>query len=127
MNNVNSSKLDSYGMGVGIACAVHCAVFPLIFSSGFMASASWMDHMFLDIIFLVASLYFAFNSLVRSYGKEHNNVLPLLFAVVGFIIIGYILISHNHNQLILPTVGGLLLAAAHFYNYRLTHQALAKA
>jgi hypothetical protein len=90
MNNVNSSKLDSYGMGVGIACAVHCAVLPLIFSSGFMASASWMDHMFLDIIFLVASLYFAFNSLVRSYGKEHNNVLPLLFAVVGFIIIGYI-------------------------------------
>lgn len=123
MKKYLAGKLDAYGMGVGIACAIHCAVFPILFSSGVFASVSWMDHMFLDVLFLVASLYFAFNSLIKSYRVNHQNILPIALAAVGIVIIGYILLSHNHNQLVLPTLGGLFLAAAHFYNFRLVQKA----
>lgn len=116
------NRLDAYGMGVGIACAIHCALFPILFSSGVFASVSWLDHMFLDIIFLVASVYFAFSSLIRSYGSDHKNIMPILLAGIGIIIIAYILFTHKHNQLILPTMGGILLAAAHFYNLRLVQK-----
>ena len=123
MKKYLAGKLDAYGMGVGIACAIHCALFPILFSSGVFASVSWMDHMFLDVLFLVASLYFAFNSLLKSFRVKHNNVFPLVLATVGFVIIGYILLSHNHNQLFLPTLGGIFLAVAHFYNFRLVQKA----
>jgi len=113
------NKLDALGMGVGIACAIHCALFPVLFSSGMFAGIAWLDHVFIDLLFLIASLYFAFNSLIKSYIKVHKNWIPMAIAFAGISLIAFVLLQHKHDQILLPTLGGVLLAVAHFYNYRI--------
>jgi len=112
-------KADMLGIGVGLACAIHCALLPVILSTGALSGIAWMDHLVLDILFLVLSLIIGLYALVKSYLEYRHSALPIVIAVVGFIIIGYTILAHDHTQLWLPASGGVLLAIAHYYNYLL--------
>ncbi len=119
MKNHVEQKLDFWGIGVGIACAIHCAVFPIIFAGGLFAGVAWLDHMYLDLIFLAISIYLGFNSLIKSYLNLHKNLLPIGVAFLGMTIISYVLLAHLCDYIVLPALGGILLAVAHFLNFRL--------
>ncbi len=113
------NKADLFGIGVGLACAIHCALMPLILTSGVFASSAFFNHWFLDVAFFSASLYFAFHSLLKSFGKVHNNPLPLVLAFVGFVFIAYVILTHDHGKVLFSVIGGVLLALAHVLNLRL--------
>lgn len=113
------NKADLLGIGVGLACAIHCALMPLILTSGVFAGSVFFNHWFVDIAFLAASLYFAFHSLLKSYGPIHKNPMPLILAFIGFVFISYVVFSHNHSQVLWSVAGGVLLATAHVFNLRL--------
>lgn len=110
------NKADFLGIGVGLACAIHCALMPLILTSGVFAGSALLNHWFLDIAFFIASLYFAFHSLLKSYGKAHSNPLPILFAVIGIGFISYVILTHDHSKVLWSVIGGVLLASAHILN-----------
>jgi len=112
-------KADMLGIGVGLACAIHCALLPVILSTGVLSSISWFDHIVVDVLFLIASLIIGLYALVKSYRVYRHSLVPIVIALFGFVIISYTIIVHDHTSLWLPASGGVLLAIAHYYNYAL--------
>ncbi|MGH7237225.1 MAG: MerC domain-containing protein, partial [Candidatus Saccharimonadales bacterium] len=56
-----------------------------------------------------------------SYFRTHRKYLPVLLLTAGFLVIiaGHLFVAGWHEALVVP-LGGLLIATAHFFNYRYT-------
>lgn len=117
-----SPRLDNIGITASTLCAIHCAVVPLLFTSlplvglGFLANA-WVEWGMI-IFALVIGLY----SIGLSYWRTHRRSVPLFMLVSGFVIImgGHAFTTTGKSEAMIVPVGGLLIAAAHYVNYRYT-------
>jgi hypothetical protein len=116
-----SSRLDNIGITASTLCAIHCAVVPVLFTSlpllglGFLANA-WVEWGMI-ILALTIGVY----SIGLSYLRTHRRRLPLILLTAGFItiILGHIFVSGWSEMVVVPA-GGLLIATAHFVNYKCT-------
>jgi hypothetical protein len=117
-----SPRLDNIGITASTLCAIHCAVVPLLFTSlplvglGFLANA-WVEWGMI-IFALVIGVY----SIGLSYWRTHRRSVPLFMLVSGFVIImgGHAFTITGKSEAMIVPVGGLLIAAAHYVNYRYT-------
>ncbi|SDI51690.1 MerC domain-containing protein [Mucilaginibacter sp. P25] len=117
-----SPRLDNIGITASTLCAIHCAVVPLLFTSlplvglGFLANA-WVEWGMI-IFALVIGVY----SIGLSYRRTHRRSVPLFMLVSGFVIImgGHAFTTTGKYEAMIVPVGGLLIAAAHYINYRYT-------
>ncbi|MGF7075259.1 MerC domain-containing protein [Mucilaginibacter sp. 3215] len=117
-----SPRLDNIGITASTLCAIHCAVVPLLFTSlplvglGFLANA-WVEWGMI-IFALVIGVY----SIGLSYRRTHRRSVPLFMLVSGFVIImgGHAFTITGKSEAMIVPVGGLLIAAAHYVNYRYT-------
>ena len=109
-------NLDYWGIWASVACAIHCAVFPILVSMGGFA---FLDTPFLEVFVLGLSLILAMSSLVPSYFHHHRKV-AIITLLVGFVFIG---LGHAagtlFNQIAFTVIGALGIALAHFINIRL--------
>lgn len=121
MTKFISWHLDFIGFGASLLCALHCTLMPLVLTLGAFAGAHWLMDPLVEWIFIGASMTVAGWSLFRAYFKEHRNGFPLLMAAMGFlglILAQKVFVSYAHW---LMATGGVLIAYAHFYNWRLLH------
>ena len=117
-----SPRLDNIGITASTLCAIHCAVVPLLFTSlplvglGFLANA-WVEWGMISFA-LVIGVY----SIGLSYWRTHRRSVPLFMLVSGFVIImgGHAFTTTGKSEAMIVPVGGLLIAAAHYVNYRYT-------
>lgn len=115
-------RMDKLGMGVSIACAIHCAALPLIIGALPLLGISFLANEYFETGIIITSLIIGYSSLTRSFCK-YNHTAPLIIITVGFglIFIGKFLANQSQEWLFL-TLGGLLIATAHYYNLKLdTH------
>lgn len=129
MKKAALSLVDNVGVGLSMACLVHCVLLPFIIPFlPFMAIfASEKTHEVLAVVLLaVAVLAFA-----RGY-KVHGQKHVLVMGVVGIsALIVAVLLPHELREtrivggLMLETVvtipGSLLLVVAHVFNIRHCH------
>ncbi|MGF7039773.1 CHASE2 domain-containing sensor protein [Mucilaginibacter lappiensis] len=116
-----SARLDNIGITASTLCAIHCAIVPVLFTSlpllglGFLANA-WVEWGMI-VLALVIGVY----SIGLSYLRTHRRPLPLFLLITGFVIImlGHAFIKGWAEAIIVP-IGGLLIAIAHFVNYKRT-------
>lgn len=116
-----SPRLDNIGMTASTLCAIHCAVVPLIFTGlplmglGFLANA-WVEWGMITFALAIGTY-----SIGLSYRRTHHRVVPLLMLILGFAIImaGHAF-AHGKTEALIVPVGGLLIAAAHYVNYKYT-------
>lgn len=114
-------KLDHIGMTASILCAIHCAVVPLLITSlpffglGFLANP-WLEWGMIIFALLVGIYAISF-----SFLRHHRKWLPLILLISGFAIIvsGHLFVTGWHEAIVVP-IGGLMIAAAHVFNYRYT-------
>ena len=116
-----SWHIDLLGFSVSFLCAIHCLLIPIFLAAGVFSSDSLFSHELVEYIIIPASLLIAGWALFKAFQK-HNNIRPLLIALSGFLIIlaSYLIDNSFFHYLI--GMGGLLIAIAHFYNWRLLHQ-----
>jgi len=112
----NNNKLDIYGMAASIICAVHCAAIPVLFTFGSAYMADILHHPVFEIGFLLIAIVIAVWSLGKSYLYHHHDKRPLIAGVFGVALVTLGVVLHAW-QITLP--GGLILAAAHFWNFKL--------
>lgn len=114
-------KLDNIGMTASTLCAIHCAVVPVLITTLPLVGLGFLANPWVEWGMIILALVIGISSLGLSYLNAHKRFLPLIMFAAGFavIIAGHLLIAGWLEALIVPC-GGLIIAAAHFVNYRYT-------
>ena len=120
---------DRVGMAASTLCAVHCALLPLLLGIApalGLKLGGWVDF---DQAFVVFASLLAATTLALGY-RRHRAFRAWALLVPGLVLVwvGSFTALHDHTlgHLAVMVAGGLLLAAAHLANLRLSHAANAK-
>lgn len=115
--------LDRVGIWVSTTCAVHCAALPLLLT---ISGLGWLESELLEWSIIAFSFVVASLRLTYSYLKQHRRLDSVLLFLVGA---SSILLAKSETleflyaEAVFMTIGGLMIASAHWYNHRLAHQA----
>jgi uncharacterized membrane protein len=121
-------RLDRLGAAASLACAVHCAVMPLLVSLLPLVGLSFLAKEQTEWALICLSLSLGSLSLLPSYARKHRRLRPLsLFAFGGSLIITALLSVEEGTRLEAPamTLGALMIACAHMVNRRLCRSCVA--
>ena len=116
--------VDRLGATGSLLCAVHCAALPLVLAvlpALGLRVGGWIDF---DQAFVVFATLLGATTLTLGW-RRHRAFHAWLLLVPGLVLVwvGAFTRLHDHSMthVAVMTAGGLLLAAAHLVNLRLTH------
>lgn len=115
----HSSKLDNIGMTASVLCAIHCAVVPMLITVLPLIGLGFLANPLFEWSMIIFALFIGVFAIGQSYFRQHHKLLPPVLLLLGFavIITGHVLVRGAKEALVVP-LGGLLIATAHFFNYR---------
>lgn len=106
------------------ACIIHCIATPLVIGLGTAGLlGEWLASEWVHKLMLVPVILLALLSLPGSYIK-HKRHWPLVFGVVGIIVMVSALLGPESLETWITITGGLLLITAHLWNRNLCLQVL---
>jgi len=113
---------DALGIATSVACAIHCAVLPLILTSLPVFGINIIDHVGFEYLMIILAMSIGYYSLWHGYKKHHHNLLPSAIFRVGIILLFLKQAYHEYQVLFLvPAV--IAIIVAHLLNYRLCRNA----
>ena len=116
------SNWDALGIAASVACAIHCAILPLMLTSLPVFGINIIHNYFFEYCMIGLAFVVGMYALYHGYKKHHHKTLPVVFFSTG---ISFLLLKelfHNyHIWLLIPAV--VLIVAAHYINYRLCRKA----
>ena len=109
---------DALGVGTSLACAIHCALLPVVLSSLPVFGINIIHNLYVEwgmiaLAFVVGSYY-----LFHGYIKHHRSIKPVLIFSLGFI---FLILKQFFTQYEIPflILAVVLIISAHFYNFGL--------
>jgi hypothetical protein len=114
---LKSGQLDQLGMGASIACAIHCAVLPIVVTSLPLIGLEFLANTWVEITMIFFSALIGTWSIGGSYSK-HKKRLPMILLLSGFSLIATGHFAWHQVESILIPLGGFTIAAAHFINWK---------
>ncbi len=120
-----TSKADRLGIAGSLLCAVHCALMPLLLSVlpalgiGLTGTVDW------DQTFVVFATLLGVATLSLGYRRHRvHHAWVLLVPGLVMVWLGSFTSLHDHSagHAIMMTCGGLMIAAAHLLNLKLSHR-----
>ncbi len=119
---------DRVGMWASLLCAVHCALLPLALAVLPTLGLSVWGRVDVDQAFVVFATVLGVASLGLGY-RRHRAFAAWLLLAAGLALVWANAFTslHDHSlwHALMMVAGGLLIAAAHLVNYRLSHPAAA--
>ncbi len=112
---------DGLGIATSIACAIHCALLPLILSTLPLFGVNIIHNVFFEWGMIALAFLVGSYSLFHGYIKHHHSYLPVLLFATGFIFLFAKQFFHSYEvYFLIPAVP--LIVTAHYINYRLCHK-----
>lgn len=108
---------DALGISASLACAIHCAILPLILNSLPIIGIDLIDNEGFEYFMIVLAFAIGAFSLWHGYRKHHHSYTPLLIFIPGMLLLLAKQIWHDYQYWILP-VAVLLIVVAHLKNYK---------
>jgi uncharacterized membrane protein YoaK (UPF0700 family) len=109
---------DAFGIAASVACAIHCAVLPLILSSLPLFGINIIENQGFEFIMIALAFIVGVYSLYHGRKKHHHSFYPMLLFAAGISLLFIKSMLHLHNlMLLLPAVS--LVVIAHYVNYKL--------
>ena len=109
---------DAFGIAASVACAIHCAVLPLILSSLPLFGVNIIENQGFEFIMIALAFVVGVYSLYHGRKKHHHSYYPMLLFAVGISLLFIKSMLHSHSlMLLLPAVA--LVVIAHYLNYKL--------
>ena len=109
---------DAFGIAASVACAIHCAVLPLILSSLPLFGVNIIENQGFEFIMIALAFIMGVYSLYHGRKKHHHSFYPMLLFAAGISLLFIKSMLHSHNlMLLLPAVS--LVVIAHYLNYKL--------
>ena len=109
---------DAVGITASVACAIHCAVLPLLLSSLPILGIDIIDNPAFEYFMIFLAFAIGTGTLYHGYKKHHHRFLPIgLFTLGMLLLLGKQLWHQAHLLLLFPAVTAII--SAHFVNFRL--------
>jgi hypothetical protein len=108
---------DALGIAASVACAIHCAVLPLVLTSLPVLGINIIDHMGFEYTMIFLAMVIGFYSLWHGYRLHHRSLFPSLLFGAGIVLLFLKQAFHEYQlYFLIPAV--CLIVAAHLINYR---------
>ncbi len=108
---------DALGITASVACAIHCALLPLVLSSLPLFGVEIINNNGFEIMMIVIAAAIGAYSLYHGYRKHHHYLTPLIIFGVGILFLCAKQVWHERQLwLLAPAVA--LIVSAHYFNYR---------
>ena len=109
---------DAFGIATSVACAIHCAVLPLILSSLPLFGINIIENQGFELLMIGLAFVVGVYSLYHGRKKHHHSYTPLLIFALGMVLMVVKSITQSHALwLLIPAVTAV--STAHFLNYKL--------
>ena len=109
-------NLDALGISASVACAIHCAVLPLLLTSLPLFGVNIIDNLSFEFFMIFLAFCIGSYSLYHGWKKHHHKILPLILFFIGIVllVLKEVFIA-EHLILLLPAVAFII--SAHILNY----------
>lgn len=112
---------DGLGIFTSLACAIHCALLPLIVSSLPLFGVNIIHNPVFEWSMIGLAFVVGSYSLFHGYKKHHHNQVPILLFVIGFIFLLTKQFFHEYETwFLIPAV--IFIVTAHWRNYLLCNK-----
>jgi uncharacterized membrane protein YoaK (UPF0700 family) len=109
---------DAFGIAASVACAIHCAVLPLILSSLPLFGINIIENQGFEFLMIALAFVVGVYSLYHGRKKHHHSYYPMIIFAAGISLLFIKSMLHSHSlMLLLPAVS--LVVVAHYVNYKL--------
>jgi len=112
---------DALGITTSIACAIHCALLPIIVTTLPIFGINIVNNMAFEWGMIALAFVVGSYALFHGYQTHHRSYIPLALFGAGFI---FLLLKQFFHQFeyffLIPAV--ILIVSAHYYNYRLCNK-----
>jgi hypothetical protein len=112
---------DAFGIIASIACAIHCALLPVLVTSLPVFGINIVHNLAFEWGMIVLAFVVGSYSLFHGYTRHHHSVVPVLIFLFGFLFLVLKQFYIKHDIILLLVAVGLIVTA-HYYNYRLCHR-----
>lgn len=112
---------DAFGIGTSVACAIHCALLPVLVSTLPIFGINIIHNSFFEWGMIGLAFIVGFYSLFHGFIKHHRSYFPIIIFSIGFIFLVLKQFFHQFEYLFLA-IAVLLIISAHYYNYKLCHK-----
>ncbi|WP_343672852.1 MerC domain-containing protein [Chitinophaga sp.] len=107
---------DAIGIGASLACAVHCVLLPLVFTTLTLFGVEFIENKYLEVLTIVVSMCAGSWALIRGYRSHHRLSLVLYFVIgLGLMIAGNFMHGH-YAEILSKLAGAVLIITAHVRN-----------
>jgi MerC mercury resistance protein len=111
-------NLDALGITASVACAIHCAVLPVVLTSLPVFGFDIIQNVFFEYGMILMAFIVGAYALSHGFRKHHHRLLPLTIFSIGILFLLAKQIWHTlHLWLLVPAV--IAIIGAHYLNYRL--------
>jgi len=110
---------DALGIGASIACAIHCAILPLLISSLPILGINIINNIAFEYFMILLAFAIGSFSLVHGYRKHHRNYIPVLLFTIGILVLFAKQLWHEYQFWLLP-FAVIFIVSAHIRNFRLS-------
>ena len=112
---------DALGISASLACAIHCAILPLMLTSLPLMGVDIIDNMAFEYFMILLAVAIGVYSLGHGYKKHHHSFIPLGVFFLGVIFLVVKQIWHSQQLVFLP-IALVLIVYAHLRNLRMCRQ-----
>src|SRR4051794_30682436 len=108
---------DALGITASLACAIHCALLPLFFTSLPILGVNIIENKIFEILMVVVAFLVGSISLYHGFKRHHHRFLPIVVFCLGFFfLVMKLFFVQYENSLLVPAVAGIIFA--HLINYK---------
>lgn len=108
---------DALGISASLACAIHCALLPLLWQSLSLFGMEIIHNNYFEYGMIFLAMIIGGISLYHGWKKHHHKLLPLFIFLIGVACLFGKQIMHDYDLILLiPAV--IFIVAAHILNYR---------
>ena len=112
---------DALGIATSVACAIHCAVLPVLLTTLPIFGINIIHNLFFEWGMIALAFSVGSYSLFHGFVKHHRSFTPIIIFSIGFIflVLKQFFPAAEYSLL---TMAVILIISAHYYNYRLCHR-----
>jgi len=108
---------DGLGIATSIACAIHCALLPVLLTSLPLFGVNIIHNVLFEWVMIGIAFAVGSYALFHGYSKHHRSLLPILLFTGGFILlVTKQFFPEIETVFLVPAV--IMIISAHWLNYR---------